>query len=147
MFLCCDNVSSFPADGFSAIRYGHQYPNEQECSNSTFVTTINFDCDSEAKYNTNQPDISSYVSSAMRIPNAECIVSLSLVRTIFEFRQISHSFRLCTTSSTLVLATNSLPWPPVTAASLDLIPRPFLREFIPMHMHGHIKPILIVKSV
>lgn len=64
------------ASGFSAIRSGRKYEKEQECNDHIFVTTANFECDSDAKYSISQPNITQYVSSVERIPSAPCYVSL-----------------------------------------------------------------------
>lgn len=63
------------ASGFSAIRNGRKYEKEQECGDHIFITTVNFECDSKAKYSITQPNITQYVSSIERIPTSPCYVS------------------------------------------------------------------------
>ena len=57
------------------MRYGAKYENDKLCKNSTVATTTNFICDADAKFNTSNKDITQYLSSIQRIPEAECFVS------------------------------------------------------------------------
>ena len=82
-------------DGFLSIRYGGMYPNTEECGNSTFITTTNFECDSDAKFNISQPDITQYLTSIER-PVA-CAVSL---HTFFELYTTQHTHIIVHTTLT-----------------------------------------------
>ena len=75
MLLVLLSYNTHTADGFSAIRLGKEYPDEQLCDTSAITTILRFECDDEAKYNTHQPNITRYLADASRQPTAPCFVS------------------------------------------------------------------------
>jgi hypothetical protein len=65
-------------DGFSSVRHGYKYENDRLCKNSTTASITNFECDPDAKFSTSESDITQYLKSTERIPNAECFITTTI---------------------------------------------------------------------
>ena len=65
--------NSHADDGFSSIRHGYKYENDRLCT----ASITSFECDPDAKFSTSESDITQYLKSTERIPNAECFVSFA----------------------------------------------------------------------